>query len=130
MAKREPIYVDSFRHANPTPAACRIGDLVMSGGIHGRDPVTGDTPDSLEEQLALTFQHVRTIVEAAGGTVGDIIKMTFWVNDRADRPKINVEWERMFPDPADRPTRHVMRGNLDAYMKVQCDFTAVVPPRG
>lgn len=129
MSRREAIYIDSFRHANPAPAACRIGDLVMSGGIHGRDPVTGETPDSLEDQLALTFRHVRSIIEAAGGDVSDIIKMTFWVRDRAERPKINFEWERMFPDPADRPARHVMRGNLDDYMKVQCDFVAVVQQR-
>lgn len=126
MAKRTAIYCESFKHANPVPAACRIGNLVVSGGIHGRDPQTGSTPDSLQEQLRLTFANVEAVIRDAGGSVDDIVKMTFWMTDRAQRNALNVEWERMFPDPATRPARHVMKGNLDGYMQVQCDFIAVL----
>lgn len=126
MSKRNSIYVEEFAHKNPVPAACRIGNLIYSGGIHGLDPKTGQTAETLPEQLSLVFRHVQTIVEAGGGSVDDIIKMTFWMCDRADRPLLNVEWEKMFPDQEDRPSRHVMRGNLDGAMLVQCDFVALI----
>jgi hypothetical protein len=45
LDKRQSIYVDGFAHRNPVPAACRIGNLVYSGGIHGLDPATGVAAD-------------------------------------------------------------------------------------
>ena len=126
MSRRTAVYCETFKHMNPVPAACRIGNLVFSGGIHGRDPETGATPERLEEQLRLTFANVDAVVRSAGGSVEDIIKMTFWMADRSQRKALNVEWERMFPDPSSRPARHVIKGGLDPYMQVQCDFIAVL----
>jgi 2-iminobutanoate/2-iminopropanoate deaminase len=126
MAKRTSIYSKHFLHKNPVPAACRIGNLIFSGGIHGKDPQSGETARTLELQLQLTFANVASVIRDAGGDIDDIVKMTFWMVDRSHRPLLNFEWEKMFPDPQNRPTRHVMRGNLDGDMLVQCDFIAVV----
>jgi 2-iminobutanoate/2-iminopropanoate deaminase len=82
--------------------------------------------ETLEAQLQFTFANVCAVIEDAGGTIGDIIKFTFWMVDRNCRPALNIEWEKMFPDPANRPARHVMRGNLDGNMLVQCDFIAIL----
>jgi enamine deaminase RidA (YjgF/YER057c/UK114 family) len=126
MAKRKSIQVAGFGHVNPIPAACRIGNLVMSGGIHGIDPVTGKVAATLEEQCAHMFAHVRTIVEQAGGHTDDIIKMTVWMTDRSQRAALNHEWLKMFPDERARPARHTQRAALDGGMQIQCDFTAVI----
>src|SRR3712207_5528268 len=126
MARRRSIHAEGFSHKNPIPAACRIGNLLMSGGIHGFDPATGKVAETIEAQCALMFGHVRAIVEAAGGTTEDIIKMTVWMNDRSLRPALNVEWLKMFPDEHSRPARHTMRGTLEMGMLVQCDITAVL----
>jgi 2-iminobutanoate/2-iminopropanoate deaminase len=126
MGRRQSIYVESFKHANPVPAACRIGNIVYSGGVYGQDPVTRGAADGIEAQCALMFAHVRSIVEAAGGTPEDIIRMTLWMNDRSLRPVVNREWIAMFPDEASRPTRHTLKANLEGGMLVQCDFIAVV----
>lgn len=126
MSKRQAIYIPGFAHKNPVPAAAKIGNVVYSGGIHGLDPETGETAETLEEQVALMFRHVASVVEAAGGTTSDIVKMTVWLRDRALRPVVNTHWLEMFPDPENRPARHTMRGNLDGNMQVQCDFVAVL----
>ena len=81
QSRRKSIHIGGFKHANPIPNACRIGDLVMSGVILGRD-AAGQMPDSLEAQCANMFGHMKAIVEAAGGSTDDIIKMTVWLNDR------------------------------------------------
>ena len=75
QGRRKSIHIGSFTHANPIPNACRIGYLVMSGVILGRDP-GGKMPESLEAQCANMFAHMKATVEAAGGTTDDIIKMT------------------------------------------------------
>ena len=37
MTRRKSIHIGEFKHANPIPNACRIGNLLMSGVILGRD---------------------------------------------------------------------------------------------
>lgn len=126
MPKRQSIYVDGFAHKNPVPAACRIGNLIYSGGIHGLDPETRKTAEGMERQCELMFSHVRAVVEAAGGTTDDIVKMTLWMKDRSQRDLVNPHWEAMFPDRDNRPSRHALKADLEGGMLVQCDFIAVL----
>jgi 2-iminobutanoate/2-iminopropanoate deaminase len=126
MAKRKSIYVEGFGHKNPIPAACRLGNIVTSGIIYGLDVATGKPADGLQRQCALMFAHVRTIVEAAGGTLDDIVKLNVWMTDRSQRQAINDAWLAVFPDPETRPARQTMQGVLTPGILVQCDFLAVL----
>ena len=126
MPKRTSVYVEGFSHKNPIPAACRIGNMVYSGSIQGTDPKTGKYGATLEEQSALMFAHVRRILEAAGGTPENIVKMTLWLKDRANREPVNREWLRMFPDSGSRPARHAIQSPLDGEKLLECDFIAVL----
>lgn len=126
MATRTSIYVEGFSHKNPIPAACRIGNTLYSGSIQGTETATGKYGATLDEQCALMFAHVRRIVEAAGGGIDDIIKMTVWMRDRAQREPLNREWLKMFPDSASRPARHTMQSPLEGEKLVECDFVAVL----
>lgn len=130
MTRRQSIYVEGYSHANPIPAACRLGDLVVSGIVYGLDPATGKVAPTLEEQCALMFLHVRRIMEAAGGSTDDIVKMTVWMADRSQRQALNAEWLKMFPDPETRPARQTMAGILGNGMLIQCDFMAQSPMSG
>ena len=127
MAKPQSINSPGFSHQNPIPNASRIGNLVMSSVIGGTNPGTRDLPAEFEQQVANVFTHMREMIEAAGGSAEDIIKVTFWVKDPASqRQAINAEWVKMFPDEASRPARQTQRLPADAKALVQCDFTAVV----
>lgn len=128
MATRQSIYVEGFGHKNPIPTACRIGNMVASGIIYGLDVKTGKPAATLAAQCALMFAHLRTVVEAAGGTIDDIIKLNVWMTDRSQRDAVNHEWLKMFPDPQARPVRQTMQGAvLSPGILVQCDFLAVIP---
>jgi 2-iminobutanoate/2-iminopropanoate deaminase len=126
MARRQSVYVEGFGHRNPIPAACRLGNVVTSGIIYGLDVATGKPADGLQRQCALMFEHVRSIVEAAGGTLDDIVKLNVWMTDRSQRQAINDAWLALFPDPDTRPARQTMQGVLTPGILVQCDFLAVV----
>ena len=125
MTRRKSIHIGEFKHANPIPNACRIGNLVMSGVILGRG-ADGAMPESLEAQCANMFAHMKAIVEAAGGSTSDIIKMTVWLQDRKQRAPVNTEWLKMFPDEHSRPARHALQMDMENGALVQCDFTAVI----
>lgn len=99
----------------------------MSSVIGGSNPGTRDLPPTLEGQVANVFAALRSDVEAAGGTVDDILKVTFWVKDPvSQRAALNAEWVKMFPDPAARPARHTLPLPADSRALVQADFTAVL----
>jgi 2-iminobutanoate/2-iminopropanoate deaminase len=127
MPRRQSINHPVARHENPIPNASRIGNIVMSSVIGGTNPGTRELPPTLEQQVANVFATIRSDIQAAGGTVDDIIKITFWVKDPAtQRAALNTEWLKMFPDAEARPARHTLPLPPDSRAMVQADFTAVL----
>lgn len=126
MARRKSINIPGFKHVNPIPNASRIGNLVMSGVITGVDPATGKLPPDIKQQCVNMFGHMRAIVETAGGTLDDVIKITVWLKDPGDRSVLNEEWLKLFPDAGARPARHTLPHLGGGDMLILCDVTAVL----
>jgi enamine deaminase RidA (YjgF/YER057c/UK114 family) len=127
MAKRQSINTPIARHENPIPNASRIGNIVMSSVIGGTTPGTRELPPTLDGQLTNVFNAIKGDIEAAGGTVDDILKITFYVKDPIkDRPVINTHWVKLFPNPESRPARHSQTLPPDSRALVQADFFAVI----
>jgi enamine deaminase RidA (YjgF/YER057c/UK114 family) len=127
MGKRQRISgPDIPEHVNPFPAAVKVGNIVFSGAVLGKDPLSKEMPEDLEAQVRNAFQTVRNIMRRAGGGVGDIAEMTFWLRDRDHRRFINPHWLEMFPDEDDRPTRHVIPFDLPKGHMIHIRFTAVI----
>lgn len=125
----DAIEVAGLHHGGmPIPAASRRGPLLVSGGISGLDRTTSTLPSSLGEQVGNVFANIAAIVDAAGGSTADIVRLTFTVGDRSARPLINERWVEMFPDPAHRPARHTIARELDGGMLVQAELTAFILP--
>ncbi|PVZ19707.1 MULTISPECIES: RidA family protein [unclassified Pseudomonas] len=126
MPNRHAIYLQQFAHANPIPAACRRGPLLMSGVINGNDPATGELPADLDTQCRHVFTHVQAILQAAGATPDDVVKMTVWLQDREQRGPLNEQWLKLFPDAKSRPARHALQAATPSKFLIQCEFTAWV----
>lgn len=127
MQRRVSIEVNGFAHWNPIPAASRIGQHVYSGVLTGRDPQTGGMPAALDDQTANVFVHIRALMEAAGGSVDDIVKLHCWLVDPDDREALNREWLAMFPDADSRPARQVTVSQLGGDARIHCDLIAILP---
>jgi 2-iminobutanoate/2-iminopropanoate deaminase len=130
MRSRKSINVDGFNHGGqPIPAACRVGNIVATGGVYGLDSRTGRIPDAVAEQAVLMFANLRAILGAAGTSLDEVVKMTVWVKEPAARQALNEQWLLAFPDPASRPARHTLQNDhLPANMLIQCDALAVSGP--
>ncbi|HYH21373.1 MAG TPA: RidA family protein [Azospirillum sp.] len=128
MDTRTVVAVAGLGHGdNPIPLATRKGPLLASGGIFGLDPATGTVPEEFEAQVVLMFANVRRVLEAAGGSPGDIIKMTVWTRARGGKDLLNREWTAMFPDPQSRPARHsLINEHMPPPLLIQCDVLAVL----
>lgn len=130
-ARRTSVYVEGLAHGdNPIPAGAVVGGLLFSGGVSGADRRAGGIPADVPEQLRNMFDNVTAIVEAAGGSLGDVVKVDVTMLDPGLRPALNVEWESRFPDRDARPARKTEFGSLPPAMSVQCQFVAVLPDAG
>jgi len=125
--KRHSFEVDGLHHENPIPMGCVVGNMMMTSGIFGMEPHTRKFPDDIEGQCKLMFENVRRVMEAAGGTTDNIIKMVVWAKDKAFKNAVNKEWNAMFPDEHSRPARHTMLyGGFGGNALIQCEIVAVL----
>jgi enamine deaminase RidA (YjgF/YER057c/UK114 family) len=104
-----------------------VGPFMMSSGIFGMEPETRKTPPDVESQCKLMFANIRRVMEAAGGSLDDIIKVVVWAKDKSFKEAVNKEWLAMFPDEHSRPARHTMLyQGFSGNTLVQCEIVAVL----
>src|SRR5712691_2245669 len=127
MAKRIVITGPELpHHHQPIPVAVKIGQMVFSSALPGLDASTQSAPSEPEKQVELAFQHVRKVIELAGGTTEDIAKVVVYLEDMKYRELVNTDWVRMFPNENDRPIRHTVKADLPSNFIIQLEMTAVL----
>ena len=126
MAWRESFNVTPSIHQNPIPTACRVGNVLFTSVIGGRDPETGAAPQSIEEQAANAFKNLANILAAAGAKPSDVARVTVFISDPSARPHVNKPWTEMFPDEASRPARHTIVQGGDGPSSVLIEAIAVI----
>jgi enamine deaminase RidA (YjgF/YER057c/UK114 family) len=120
--------IEGYSHgANPIPAVARIGNMVMTGGISGINLSTGRIPATIEEQCENLFRVAARVLEPAGATLRDVLKVTVFLKPDIDRAPLNKAWLEHFPDEHSRPVRHVVvNPYLAGGMLIQCEIVAVL----
>ena len=90
------------------------GPLNLSTGevIHG----------TIEEETLLTLSHVKKIIEAAGGSIDDIVKCTVHLSDINDFEKYNAVYASFFPGI--KPARTTVQSVLSDGIKIEIDAVA------
>jgi 2-iminobutanoate/2-iminopropanoate deaminase len=126
MPRRKAIYTEAFSHSNPIPAACQLGNILVTGIVNGIDPKKPEEPGTLQEQCALMFHRVGEIMKAAGGSTDNIVKLNVQMADVTDRKAVNAEWTKMFPNADTRPVRQTLHAVLDRGKLIQCDVMAIM----
>lgn len=104
----------------------RVGNVVFSSGIMGKDPATDALPADGAAQAALAFRNMKSLVESAGGTLEDVGRVTVFIKDDSMRPHLNAAWNQYFPDPKSRPARHTLFYDLRGGMLIQLECVAVL----
>jgi len=124
--RQRSIEVPGLSHGGaPIPAACRIGPILATSGVGGRDPATDTLPADAATQARNCFENLRRVLEAGGLSMGDVVKLTVFIADESHRAAVNEPWLRYYPDPHHRPARHALVMPLRAGMLVQLEALAV-----
>ncbi len=120
------IDVPGASHKAPIPAGARVGNVLCSSAISGKDATTGLLPADAAAQARLAFANLQTLLSAGGATLSDVVKLTVYVKNDSVREAINAEWLACFPDPHDRPARHIQVVDLQHGMWLQLEVMAVI----
>lgn len=74
----------------PYSQAVRIGDTVYLSGQIALDPATGQLVEGgFEAQVHRALQNLRAVAQAAGGSLADCVKLTLFLTDLSNFPKVN-----------------------------------------
>lgn len=100
-----PVGIDNASAASLAYAnGIRTDNIVWIAGQVSRDAagnlVGENDPDA---QVIQIFENIKAIVEGAGGTMADIVRLVIYLTDRAYRPAVTAARGRYFQAP-DFPT--------------------------
>lgn len=79
--------------------AVRTGNLVFLSGQIPLDPVTMELKTGFAEQTHQVFKNLKAVVEAAGGSMDQIIKVNIFVMDLANFATLNDIMAEYFTQP-------------------------------
>ncbi len=107
-----------------TPAA-KVGNILFTGGQVPRHPKTLEIPKDVESQVRQCMENLKTVVEAAGGSMKDFIRMTVYLTDMKNWEAMNKVY-REYINEEKPPARLCVQVGLNAESLVEIDGIAVI----
>ena len=125
MSKIEIRHPDKAVATGAYSAGVLVNGLLFISGQGPLDLGTGQVVHgTIEEETLLTLSHVKKIVEAAGGTVDDIVKCTVHLSDINDFERYDAAYGSFFTGI--RPARTTVQSVLSDGIKVEIDAIAYI----
>ncbi|AZN41759.1 RidA family protein [Paenibacillus albus] len=107
----------------PYSQAIKTGNTVYVAGQGPFDPITGwSMGDDLQTQARQTLDNLKAILEEAGATMADVVKVTVILGEGANFDEFNDIYKEYFASPY--PARTIFGSNIG--FLVQIDATAVI----
>ena len=114
----------AIKPTGPWSLGVRAGDLVFVAGMRGIDPATNGLVAGEAARVRRAFLNMKTVVEAAGGSLRDAVRLVVYVTDMdRHRPLVNKIqeefWTAAYPP---RTIVEVRRLNQDDIVEVEGTF--------
>ncbi len=111
----------------PYSQAIRIGQFLFVSGQIPIDPDTGDmVSDDITQQTERVIRSLKFVLDAAGGSLSDVVRTTVFLTDLADFADMNAVYASYFNAPA--PARSTVQiAALPKSARVEIDAIAVIP---
>tara|TARA_B100000315_G_scaffold247191_1_gene275580 strand:- start:17 stop:409 length:393 start_codon:yes stop_codon:yes gene_type:complete len=128
MADRTPITPPGIA-ANPSLSpGIRVGDLLFVSGnvaVDGGGSLVG--AGDCEAQSRQVMANIRTIAEAVGATMGDVVKITCYLTDVAYYPAYSKVRSETFPGNPPASTTVIVAGLVRPEFFVEVEAVVRVP---
>ncbi len=84
----------------PYSQAVRAGNTVYLSGQIALDPASGQLVDGgFDAQVERAFLNMKAVAEATGGSLRDVVKLTLFLTDLAQFPRVNEIMQTFFEAP-------------------------------
>jgi enamine deaminase RidA (YjgF/YER057c/UK114 family) len=104
-----------------------VGDTVYLSGLHAGAPGGGVLGDgSMEDQTRQTLRKIGALIEAAGGTMADLVKLTIFVTDVGRRTAVSAARREFFEGVLPCSTLVEARALVARELLVEIDAVAVI----
>ncbi|MEW6212505.1 MAG: Rid family detoxifying hydrolase [Acidobacteriota bacterium] len=123
--KKSKVQTDKApKPVGPYSQAIIAGNTIYVAGQGPIDPKTGRIEvTGIEAQAKQTFENIKAIVEAAGSSMANVVKVNIYLADLKDFSKMNEIYRQYFP--ADYPARATVGAQLLLGMLIEVDCVAV-----
>ena len=108
--------------------AVRAGDLLFVSGcvpVDGEGKLVGG--DDVVAQAQRVFRNIGAVLAAAGASAKDVVKVTVFVTDIEDRPKINPVRQEFFGETRPASTLVEISALAIPGAKLEVEAVAVLP---
>jgi 2-iminobutanoate/2-iminopropanoate deaminase len=110
----------------PYSQAIVAGGFVFCSGTAGIDPVEGVPADGIEAQTHQALRNLAAVLESAGASMDDLVKVTIFYADVDDFAVLNEIYAQHMPDPP--PARSAPANvRLPRGLLISIDAIAVLP---
>ncbi len=128
MADRTPIIPPGV---NPNPAlspGIKVGDFLFVSGHVGND-ASGNLvgPGDCEAQSRQVMANIRGVVEAAGGTMANVVKITCFLTDVANYPAYSKVRSETFPNDPPASSTVIVAGLVRPELLVEVEAVVHLP---
>jgi len=112
--------------SGPYSQALAVGPVVFLAGQRPVAPETGEIPSGVAAQVDQSMRNVTAVLQAAGATVSDIVKLTVYLEDLSAFAELNRALEKWLVQPY--PVRTTVGVRLRNVL-VELDVVAIRPGR-
>jgi 2-iminobutanoate/2-iminopropanoate deaminase len=96
----------------PFNQAIRIGNMVFTSGQAGRNRETGKMGD-IRDQARRCIGNIAAILETAGASLADVVKVTVFLKHAEDWKAFNEEYLNLMPEPLPARTSAIVQLKSD-----------------
>jgi len=131
MSERKPILPRGLTASPAFSPGVQVGELLYISGQVAQDnrgSVVG--VGDCNAQTAQVFSRIRTIAEAAGASLQDVVKITAFLTDIADYPAYNKVRSDTFPHDPPASSTVIVAALVRPEFLVEVEALVHVPNRG
>jgi 2-iminobutanoate/2-iminopropanoate deaminase len=129
--KKRSVYAPNGSPAmGPYCHAAAAGNLLF---VSGQGPFakdgSGTVSGTFEEETRRTLDNLKAVVQDAGSSMEQVVKVNIYLKDIADFGEFNGIYAEYFPE--DPPARTcIQAGALPAGIQIEIEAVAIVPDQG
>jgi 2-iminobutanoate/2-iminopropanoate deaminase len=113
----------------PYSHAVAAGPLLFLSGQGPMNPDgSGVQRGTLEQEIRLTFSNIQAVLEAAGSSLEDVVKVTVYLKDMEQFAAFNEVYKHYFPENCPARTT-IQAGRLPLDIQIEVDVIALAPER-